>query len=314
MNDLDTEQLIESSYSTINDDNVKKLREAFAVLTQGVEMNHYDAEAIIVDKKKQKKIVWVDPDILRICCDYVRPSMVERALGKVPPGIYIRDIAEVRAGAQAYDFIKNPDPDREDAKCLTLIGTERAISLEFPSQFTRDWFLERFRILVDDILLDEEKSVRNFQKFCVHDTELLTNQQIEAATNLVSVLQRGVQILHHRTTGKIVKSKLVFDESKLLLSIQSLERGYFNLWSDPEYTLSVLDISEIRPGGHSFNFVKTSSLDKGSQLLSIIGSEDVFDIQFTSEYTRDAFDSKFRLFVKHFQAKSRSEARQGEDL
>ena len=60
--------------------------------------------------------------------------MAERAMGKVPPGLYMRDIAEVRKGAESYDFKKNPDPPSDPDRCLSLIGTERTISLELPSK------------------------------------------------------------------------------------------------------------------------------------------------------------------------------------
>ena len=40
----------------------------------------------------------------------------------------------MREGANSYDFSKNPDPPEYDDHCLSLIGTERPISLQLPSQ------------------------------------------------------------------------------------------------------------------------------------------------------------------------------------
>jgi hypothetical protein len=71
---------------------------------------------------------------LRICVDVSRPSQLDRSKGKVPPGLYLRDIGEVREGANAYDFIHNTEPPELDDQCLSLIGTERTICLQLPSK------------------------------------------------------------------------------------------------------------------------------------------------------------------------------------
>jgi hypothetical protein len=77
-----------------------------------------------------------DPDILRICVDVARPNQHDRARGKVPPGLYLRDIGEVREGAKAFDFMRNSEPPEEEDfdNCLALIGTERTICLQLPSK------------------------------------------------------------------------------------------------------------------------------------------------------------------------------------
>lgn len=75
-----------------------------------------------------------DSDIYRICVDSIRPSMAERAQGKIPPGIYLRDIAEIREGAESFQFTENKVPPRDINNCLSLVGSERTISLELPSK------------------------------------------------------------------------------------------------------------------------------------------------------------------------------------
>lgn len=69
--------------------------------------------------------------------DVSRPSQTDRSKGKVPPGLYLRDIGEVREGANAYDFIHNAEPPELDDQCLSLIGTERTICLQLPSKVHR---------------------------------------------------------------------------------------------------------------------------------------------------------------------------------
>ncbi len=69
--------------------------------------------------------------------DVSRPSQLDRSKGKVPPGLYLRDIGEVREGANAYDFIHNSEPPELDDQCLALIGTERTICLQLPSKVSQ---------------------------------------------------------------------------------------------------------------------------------------------------------------------------------
>ena len=79
------------------------------------------------------RIVWMDSDTYRICVDSSRPAVVDRAKGKIPPGVYLRDICEVRAGSDAFHYTQNAKKPAEPEHCLSLVGTERTISLEFPS-------------------------------------------------------------------------------------------------------------------------------------------------------------------------------------
>lgn len=76
------------------------------------------------------------------------------------------------------------------------------------------------------------------------------------------------------------------------------------------------DISEIRPGSHSFGFVKTGSTEFDmevklnilwdfmyscyylfSQNLSIVGTETVLDLQLINNTARDLFAERFFNFV-----------------
>lgn len=60
--------------------------------------------------------------------------MAERSLGKIPAGIYLRDISEIREGADSFDFAENKSPPKNETECLSLVGSERTISLQLPSK------------------------------------------------------------------------------------------------------------------------------------------------------------------------------------
>lgn len=110
-----------------------KIREIFSILTQGVELVQYEVDIHSKKSSVHGRIVWMDSDTYRICVDASRPAVVDRAKGKIPPGIYLRDICEVRAGSDSVHFTQNNKQPQEPENCLSLVGTERTISLEFPS-------------------------------------------------------------------------------------------------------------------------------------------------------------------------------------
>jgi len=136
------------------------VREAFAVLAQGVELMHYNTLYGSRGNQLVKQLVWMDADLLRICIDSMRPTLVDKAIGKVAPGLYLRDISEVREGIDSLDFLLSPTPPRDKDRCMSLVGSERSLCLEMPSKFARDWFMERLRIVVADVLTEEERRSR----------------------------------------------------------------------------------------------------------------------------------------------------------
>ena len=143
---------------------------------------------------------------------HTRPTLVEKAKGKVPYGLYIRDIAEVREGAEAFDFRCNPHapmPEEEDF-CMSLIGSECSICLQCPSKFARDWFVERFQALIDDILSEEEKEVRakrNLSKLMLKD---LTRQEIDSADQIVPTIKSFFFWIYYLRFGQMLMCFLNF--------------------------------------------------------------------------------------------------------
>ena len=196
--------------------------------------------------------------------------MSERAQGKIPPGIYLRDIAEVREGAESFQFTENKTPPRNVNNCLSLVGSERTISLELPSkvrilnmyslylsffstcnffffcggvlsitfsltrtppiclsnQFTRDWFLTRFRLLAEDILVEQERASRQYR---IWDKGWqLNSSETEAVAKLQGLLERGVQVLNHEPTGKVIEAVLSYSSVSNDLELYSRQDGIFS--------------------------------------------------------------------------------------
>ena len=136
----------------------------------------------------------------------------------------------MREGAESYDFRRNPippAPDEED-KCLSLIGSECVLSLQFPSKFTRDWFLERFQLIIDDVLTEPEKILRRGRNMKNWLFATLTDEQIFSAEQMRSLLLRGIQILHHHPNGSVIRSYIVYDEENKRLVVQPVKMYFFS--------------------------------------------------------------------------------------
>jgi hypothetical protein len=62
----------------------------------------------------------------------------------------------------------------------------------FFSQFTRDWFLTRFRLLADDILVEQERQTRQYKIW--ERARQLTPTETQAVAKLQGLLERGIQV------------------------------------------------------------------------------------------------------------------------
>eukprot|EP00601_Ochromonadales_sp_CCMP2298_P001133 CAMPEP_0173194082 /NCGR_PEP_ID=MMETSP1141-20130122/14311_1 /TAXON_ID=483371 /ORGANISM="non described non described, Strain CCMP2298" /LENGTH=237 /DNA_ID=CAMNT_0014118479 /DNA_START=515 /DNA_END=1228 /DNA_ORIENTATION=+ len=223
--------------------------------------------------------------------------MAERAQGKIPPGLYLRDISEVREGLHSHHFSERSNPPTNSSTCLSIVGSERTISLELPSKFTRDWFLVRFRLLAEDILVEQEKAVREFKIWEKH--RLLSQVETTAVAKLQALLERGVKVLHHEVSGKITDATLRFSRASNDLQLISSSQSFL-FFKETTLSMSVSDISEVKRGSHSLAFVRSGSTANDTETLSVVASENVFNLQFVNQTARDVFSQRLFLFVLFF--------------
>jgi hypothetical protein len=85
-----------------------------------------------------------DPDYLRLCISQERPRSISNG---IPQGLYLRDIAETRLGANAFDFIHHTEPPEYEDYCLSLIGTETVLCLQLPTKVPRVTFSSSYSCL-----------------------------------------------------------------------------------------------------------------------------------------------------------------------
>lgn len=96
-------------------------------------------------------------------------------------------------------------------------------------QFTRDWFLTRFRLLADDILVEQEKRIRRYKFW--ENSRHLTQLEVDGVDNLRVLLEGGIQVMHHQRSGKIEQSVLKFDSKSTTFELQALKRPVFGFWA-----------------------------------------------------------------------------------
>lgn len=168
----------------------------------------------------------------RICIATTRPTVAERLAGKIPPGLYLRDICEVRPGPDSVNFRRNNKPPSEADHCLSLIGTEKTYSIEFPSKFSRDWFHKRFILLVDDVLSPEERSAKRFRLWA--QMAEMTQTDIIQANQTQGLLQRGVVVVQHMHSGETRDAVLRYSSEDKRLTVTSRSRGGIFSWSRDE--------------------------------------------------------------------------------
>lgn len=284
-----------------------KIREAFSILTQGIEITQYDVNVHSGKQFVASRILWLDSDMYRICIDTTRPTVAERLAGKIPPGLYLRDICEVRPGHDSVNFRRNNKKPTDADHCLSLIGTEKSYSIEFPSKFSRDWFHKRFILLVDDVLSPDERSAKRFRLWA--QVVEITQTEIGQANQLQQILQRGIRVIQHCHTGESQEAVLRYQkEEKMLTLTRQVTEGIF-VWNRVvTEKMDIDDISEIRVGCHSFGFVRTNNFEIDDQALSIISSSWVFDLELIDKFSRDLFVQRLHRFLLVNRKVSQSEA------
>lgn len=92
-------------------------------------------------------------------------------------------------------------------------------------QFTRDWFLTRFRLLAEDILVDQERLSRRFKIW--ERARQLNPVETQSVAKLQGLLERGIQVLHHELSGKIVEAVLRYSSVSNDLQLFSRHDGIF---------------------------------------------------------------------------------------
>lgn len=281
-----------------------KIREIFSILTQGIEVLQYEVDRITGKSSVNGRILWIDSDIYRLCIDTYRPTIADRVKGFIPPGVYLRDISEVRAGLDSFHFRKHKKAPVESTHCLSLVASERTVTVEFPSKFTRDWFYERFVLMSNDIISSSEAATRRFRfRQPTLPVDSATRDDVERFRVL---LDRGFEVYHHDRSGKVQKAILSFHGDSNCFLLKPVKAPFLKLFKMEPMRIMLDDVSEIRPGSHSYGFVKTNSTDLDDETFALVGSECVFELQVINSKARDTMVERLYQFIEQYSRSSSS--------
>jgi hypothetical protein len=126
------------------------------------------------------------------------------------------DVADIREGCVSYAFSCYPNKDwKRNSKSLTIVGSEDALSLEFTSEDSRNWFLERLRLMADDMLSVAEITSKRTRmgQLKVAYTDLYSNfteEEVQVNTQLKDLLLRGIQVTQH-FDGECISAIITYD-------------------------------------------------------------------------------------------------------
>lgn len=287
---------MESSIVSDNEEREILVREGFHILTQGAEMVHYEVHnmGLRTTYANSTKILWLNPDSLRLCITKNRPPISDERLY---PGVYLRDVAEVVGGDHTFAFATHPEKPNSQEQCLNIIASERTLCLQLPSEFSRNWFLERLRLLCDDILTTNEKNLRDSIKWTKMSNRLpFQDFHREIAESTQSLLEKGVDVKFHTNGGKIHDCTLFYDPDQRRLEVKKTT-GFFKFVFQTR-GINLSDIYSLRPGTHSFGFVQAKSEnEKQENCMSIIGSECTIDVELPSQRARDVLMHKLKVLA-----------------
>jgi hypothetical protein len=100
-------------------------------LVEGIEIFLVERDGSVCAKKKA---LWLEPALSRICIEDRKADRQSILKGKVPGGICLRDISELRLGFNSFNF-KHTDPAKKEVDCcFAIIGTERSLCMITPTK------------------------------------------------------------------------------------------------------------------------------------------------------------------------------------
>ena len=285
-----------------------RVRELLAVLVGGVTVRAFslrDEASASTGPTGNTSQFWFDLDTLRLCVDKRRPSLVEKHEGTViPRGLYVRDVSVVQRARASSST-------EEDAGLeFIVIGTEDAFVLHAPSSSSRDWFVERLVLLVEEINGADEARSRVVPRILLQDAG--ERQHIEWE-RMRLLLQVGIEVNLHRN-GVITPSILRLsgrDQKTWALGVFSRDKSsiWVRLWDavlgrNALSPLALMSIVEVRARGLSKEFVRTAWVSESNSAcsLSLIGPAACLCLSSASSATAEQLRSQLLDFISAVQS------------
>lgn len=229
-----------------------------------------------------------DDELVRIHLT-LQPAVDLETKNQILHGIYIADISEVRLGACSFAYAKGKHFKNFNA-CLSLIGSEGCLDLEFEDKEERDWWAERLEILIDEYEMVDRKRMKVVRLATLSPSgrrkPFNFNECVEVKL-LQKDLEAGIQVKKYGRDGRMERRKLYLAFHNLTTTSKKAPRPRLlylrsdelidELDYDDNKGIDICDICEIRAGLQSYNFNKAKYIYDikkiRSKAITIIGSE-----------------------------------------
>lgn len=113
--------------------------------------------------------------------------------------------------------------------------------------------------------MDQERLSRRYKIW--ERARQLNPVETQSVAKLQGLLERGIQVLHHELSGKIVEAVLRYSSVSNDLQLFSRHEGIF-MSKETVMAINISDISELRPGSHSLAFVRSGSTANDKEVRS----------------------------------------------
>lgn len=252
-----------------------KVREAIERLTNGLSVTKHNLQSA-----STPATLYLEPERARL--SFTRPGQKRKSAG-----LFMSDVAEIRIGPRSHVFHSNDKPAAPNA-CLTLVGSEACIDMEFPTEDTRDFWAERFGLLRQRFqMLAARQDAFDAQMISQSGwRKPFTVTELLCMNSLKEELQVGIEVIKFASNGSWESRFLWLDYLKDITIDQSgrrprlvltRERRRQSSAEDFSKGIDIADISAIRPGIAANNFDEAKSRMDLREIehacLSIIASE-----------------------------------------
>ncbi|OQR92123.1 hypothetical protein ACHHYP_04041 [Achlya hypogyna] len=190
-------------------------------------------------------------------------------------GLFLRDIAEVRAGTCTVGFTRCKLEASED-QCFSIVGSERTWDLELPTPAARDQAVARLRGILD-VLQDNQAMLAN-RKWATPHQGPIPVAKIERA---YAILVAGIQVTRYMQNlvpalsffwiNPMTQRACIGDTKACVLKSVHLD-----------------DVGEIRLGINSVGFGDLAVPPPPQTCFSVIGTEGILECSVPNEHVRDA--------------------------
>jgi hypothetical protein len=207
-------------------------------------------------------------------------------------GLFIRDIAEVRSGSDAFHFGSRRGSPDLNRLCLTLVGSEKSYSLRLPSKNARDWLLGHLNRLIQEVTPESTYALHELRGGVVGERPLFVAEPHFTIEDAIATFQRGVEVKHQTENGSAMKV-LSVDQSGSSLRFASPS----NPNDAGNITLPMKDVSQIRLGP-SFVSMR-AQLENLDKFITIVATEQVIGFETPNMQTRNDLSQQLRILALH---------------